>query len=65
MGGHRGEAWRTERIEEGAGNLKTLAGKVDHRQTGDPAFLMVLTGGEYAYTRDDGVHVVPLGCLMP
>lgn len=65
MGGHRGEAWRTERIEEGAGNLKTLAGKVDHRQTGGPAFLMVLTGSEYAYTRDDGVHVVPLGCLMP
>ena len=22
-------------------------------------------GGEYAYTREDGVHVVPLACLGP
>lgn len=54
-----------ERIEEGAGNLKALAEKVDHDKMGHPAFLMVLTGGEFAYTRNDGVHVVPLGCLMP
>lgn len=51
------------KIEEGANNLKALAGKVDSARTGQPAFLMVLTGGEYAYTRPDGVHVVPLGCL--
>ena len=25
--------------------------------------LIVLTGGEFAYTREDGVKVVPLGCL--
>jgi hypothetical protein len=24
---------------------------------------MILTGGQYAYKRDDGVIVVPLGCL--
>ena len=23
----------------------------------------VLTGGELAYTREDGVKVIPLGCL--
>lgn len=28
-----------------------------------PKFKMILTGGEYAYNRKDGVLVVPLGCL--
>lgn len=28
-----------------------------------PDLLMVLTGGEMAYTRSDGVRVVPIGCL--
>lgn len=28
-----------------------------------PRFKMILTGGEFAYTRKDGVLVVPLGCL--
>lgn len=51
------------RINEGAGHLLALAGKVDSQKTGVPAFLMVLTGGQYAYTRKDGVHVVPLACL--
>lgn len=52
-----------QRIEEGAQHLLTLAKKVDSSKSGSPAFLMVLTGGRYAYTRRDGVHVVPLACL--
>ena len=29
-----------------------------------PSFLMVLTGvSPYAYRREDGVYVVPIGCL--
>lgn len=28
-----------------------------------PDLLIVLTGGELAYTREDGVKVIPLGCL--
>ena len=52
-----------KRIEEGSKHLLALSQKVDHAKTGAPAFLMVLTGGRYAYTRKDGVHVVPLGCL--
>lgn len=52
-----------KKIDEGAKHLKALKGKVDTRATGEPAFLMVLTGGQYAYTRPDGVHVVPIGCL--
>ena len=31
-----------------------------------PAFLMVLTAvGEFAYRRDDGIFVCPIGCLKP
>ena len=51
-------------IEAGASTLKSLAGKIDTERMRDPSFLMVLTGtGEYAYRRDDGVLVVPIGCL--
>ena len=30
-----------------------------------PDVLMILTGGQYAYRREDGVYVVPIGCLRP
>lgn len=53
-------------IEAGAKTLKTLAGKIDTEKMKEPSFLMVLTGtGEYAYKREDGVIVVPIGCLKP
>ena len=52
-----------KRIDEAAANLLALADRVDAKRTGSPKFLMVVTGGQYAYTRPDGVHVVPLGCL--
>jgi hypothetical protein len=29
----------------------------------EPDLLIVITGGQMAYTRDDGVKVIPLGCL--
>ena len=32
-------------------------------QVRNPSFLAVLTGGEIAYTRKDGVKVIPIGCL--
>ncbi len=51
-------------IEEGAINLKTFSAKIDTNKMKAPAFLMVLTGtGKYAYRREDGVYVVPIGCL--
>lgn len=51
-------------IEEGAKNLKTLEAKIDTDEMKAPSFLMVLTGvGGYAYRRQDGVYVVPIGCL--
>lgn len=52
-----------QRIEDGAAHLLKLSDRVDHAKSGAPSFLMVLTGGQYAYTRPDGVHVVPLACL--
>lgn len=51
-------------IEEGAKNLKTMEAKIDTDKMKEPSFLMVLTGvGGYAYRRQDGVYVVPIGCL--
>lgn len=51
-------------IEEGAESLKALRDKIDPEKMKTPSFLMVLTGlGDYAYRREDGVYVVPIGCL--
>lgn len=52
-----------KQIDEAAEHLKELANKVDEAKMGKPAFMMVLTGGEFAYQRPDGVLVVPIGCL--
>lgn len=51
-------------IEDGAKTLKRLASKIDTTRMKEPSFLMVLTAfGSYAYQREDGVFVVPIGCL--
>ena len=51
-------------INQGAETLKTLANKIDTDKMKSPSFLMVLTAnGDYAYKREDGVLVVPIGCL--
>ena len=51
-------------IEEGARNLKLLASKIDTTKMKAPSFLMILTGTtKYAIRREDGVYVVPVGCL--
>lgn len=52
-------------IEEGARTLLSLSNKIDTQRMKLPSFLMVLTGtGAYAYKRpNDGVLVVPIGCL--
>jgi len=51
--------------EDAAKNLLKLASKVDEQKMNKPSFLMILTAGQYAYRRDDGVYVVPIGCLKP
>lgn len=53
----------SDEIEEGAKHLIKLRNKVDTTKVGEPAFLMVITGGQFAYRRQDGVFVVPIGCL--
>jgi hypothetical protein len=52
-------------IERAAQNLTTLTNRIDTTRMKAPSFLMVVTGTGYAYTREDGVHVVPVGCLKP
>jgi predicted AAA+ superfamily ATPase len=54
-----GSAW----VDEAAKNLLNLRKKVDEEKMGSPSFLMVLVSSGYAYKRDDGVLVVPIGCL--
>ena len=49
--------------EQGAKNLIKLESLLIDKGHSKTAFKMMLTGGEYAYKRDDDVIVVPLGCL--
>lgn len=50
-------------IDDAAKNLLALKNRVDKDKMGEPVFLMVITGGQYAYHRSDGVLVVPVACL--
>lgn len=57
-------------IEEGAKHLLEIKRLVAEKNKAEkqirlrePDLLIVLTGGEMAYTRDDGVKVIPIGCL--
>ena len=55
-----------ELIEKGAATLKKLAERIDTVKMSSPSFLMVLTAtGDFAYRRDDGIVVCPIGCLKP
>jgi len=53
----------SKQIDEAANNLLLLKTKINADKMGEPSFLMVLTGGQFAYRRNDGVWVVPIGCL--
>lgn len=50
-------------IEQGAATLKRLRDKIDADRMRPPSALAVITAFGYAYTRPDGVHVIPIGCL--
>lgn len=57
-------------IELGAKHLLEIKGLIAKRnetseqiKLREPDLLMIITGGEMAYTRADGVKVVPIGCL--
>lgn len=55
-----------EEIEDAAKKMKDLANIIDTTKQAGPEFMMVLTGAQsVAYRREDGVYVVPVGCLKP
>ncbi len=51
--------------DDGAKNLNRLEDKIVKGDGKPPVFKMVLTSTGYTYKRDDGVIVVPIGCLGP
>ena len=60
----------SKEIEDGAGHLVELKRLIrEHNKEEkqvpirEPDLMMVLTGGKMAYTRPDGVKIIPLGCL--
>ena len=52
-------------IKEGVDTLTSLAEQIDTTRMKAPDFKMILTAiGEYAYRRpEDGIYIVPIGCL--
>lgn len=60
----------TKQIEQSASHLLEvvdLIRKANEKKTSnklkEPDLLMIITGGEMAYTRKDGIKIVPIGCL--
>ena len=50
-------------IEEGAKHLLKLKDIILSNNLKPPKFEMIITGTDMAYTRKDGIKVVPIGCL--
>lgn len=62
--------WGAIEIKLGAGeipsaveNLNKFKEKVNAEKYGEPSFLMVLTGADYSYRRDDGIYIISIGNL--
>ena len=60
----------SKEIEDGAGHLLELRRLIrEHNRNEkqmpirEPDLLIILTGGQIAYTRPDGLKIIPLGCL--
>ncbi len=58
-----------DNIDEGSKHLIKLNNLIEEKifennlKIKKPKFLAVITGGKFAYTRKDGVKVIPIGCL--
>jgi hypothetical protein len=52
-------------FDSAAENLLKFVSRVNTIKMREPSFLMILSATEFAYRREDGVYVVPLGCLKP
>ena len=62
--------WGAVEVKMGAGDIETAAGNllkfkanIDTTRMQEPSFLMVLTATETAFQMENGVWIVPLGCL--
>jgi len=59
----------SRQIEEGAEHLLALLNlirkynAVESVKINEPEFLTIITGGEMAYRRKDGIYIIPVGCL--
>lgn len=60
----------SKEVEEGAMHLKEIVNLIEKKNKESaqiklrlPDLLIVLTGGNIAYSRNDGVKVIPIGCL--
>ncbi|MDR4534182.1 DUF4143 domain-containing protein [Glutamicibacter sp. PS] len=51
--------------DRAAQSLTAFIDNVDQAASGPPLAKIIVTGGEFAYTRPDGIHVVPIGLLGP
>ena len=53
-----------DHINAGAASMIELARNIDTDKMPAPSFMAVIIGvGQYAYQRQDGVYVIPIGCL--
>ena len=62
----------THQIDQGAENLKKIRDlirianeKKSQAPLREPDLMIIITGGKYAYRRDDGIYVIPIGVLGP
>lgn len=51
--------------DEAASKLIKFAKNVNTEKMGKPSFLAIVTATKIGFRRDDGVFVIPLGCLKP
>ena len=58
---------QAEVIEQAAKVLNLFAKRASNNLNPNqqPSFLMIITGGTYAYQRPDGIYVIPHTCLRP
>ena len=61
----------SKQIEDGAKHLIKLKELIKNHNLNskskirEPELLIIITGGKMAYTRQDGVKIIPIGCLKP
>ena len=56
--------WLEKLIREGVETLTALTESIDTSKMKEPTFRLILTAADqYAYRREDGIFIVPVGCL--